>query len=74
MAVRIKVNNNGSLRVEGDFQIIDQDGKEYDLAGRTVVSLCRCGASSRKPFCDGAHRANGFSSECAAFALEPPKQ
>jgi hypothetical protein len=46
----IKVNNNGSLRIEGDFQITDKDGNVYDLGGRTVVSLCRCGRSANKPF------------------------
>jgi CDGSH-type Zn-finger protein len=74
MAARITVNNNGSLRIEGDVQIVDQAGAAYDLAGRAVVSLCRCGGSSRKPFCDGSHRTNGFSSICTAFTLEPPKQ
>ena len=34
----------------------DQDGNVYNLAGRTVVSLCRCGQSANKPFCDGAHK------------------
>lgn len=74
MAARITVTNNGSLRVEGDIQLLDQSGAAYDLAGRTVISLCRCGGSARKPFCDGSHRTNGFSSECAAHALDPPKK
>ncbi|SDB37359.1 Zn-finger domain of CDGSH type-containing protein [Flavobacteriaceae bacterium MAR_2010_188] len=67
----LKVNNNGSLRVEGDFEIIDKNGNAYDLGGRDVVSLCRCGLSNNKPFCDGAHR-NHFEHEAEAFAL-PPK-
>jgi CDGSH-type Zn-finger protein len=73
MAVRITVKNNGSLRVEGDFEIVDQTGSTFDLAGRTAVSLCRCGHSVKKPFCDSAHRTAGFVSEVHAFALEPPK-
>ncbi len=67
----LKVNNNGSLRVEGDFEIVDKNGKAYDLGGRDVVSLCRCGLSNNKPFCDGSHR-NHFEHEAEAFAL-PPK-
>ena len=44
MAVKITVRNNGPYRVEGDdIQIVDQDGKPFGLAGRTAVSLCRCG-------------------------------
>lgn len=67
----LKVNNNGSLKVSGDFEIVDKEGNVYDLAGRDVVSLCRCGLSENKPFCDGAHR-NHFEHDAVAFAL-PPK-
>lgn len=67
----LKVNNNGSLRIEGDFEIVDKDGNTYDLGGRNVISLCRCGLSANKPFCDGSHR-NHFEHDAVAFAL-PPK-
>lgn len=67
----LKVNNNGSLRISGDFEIVDKDGNAYDLGGRDVISLCRCGLSANKPFCDGAHR-NHFEHDAIAFAL-PPK-
>ncbi len=68
----LKVNNNGSLKVTGDFEIVDKDGNVYDLAGRDVISLCRCGLSLNKPFCDGAHR-NHFEHDAVAFALPPKK-
>ena len=68
----IKVNNNGSLRIEGDFQITDKEGNIYDLGGRTVVSLCRCGKSANKPFCDGSHKGH-FEHDAVAFALPPKK-
>ena len=45
-ATRITVMNNGSLRVEGDFELVDQDGKPFGLAGRQKVSICRCGQRS----------------------------
>lgn len=51
----------------------DADGKEFGLAGRTVISLCRCGHSENKPFCDGKHGVKGFESLCAARDLPPPK-
>ncbi len=68
----ITVNSNGSLRVEGDFIIRDREGNEYGLSGRTVVSLCRCGHSQNKPFCDGTHKHIGFDAPASAFDL-PPK-
>jgi CDGSH-type Zn-finger protein len=55
-STKITVNPNGSLRVEGDFEIVDLNGNQYGLKGRTVVSLCRCGQSNNKPFCDGSHK------------------
>ena len=73
MSAKITVNPNGSLRVEGEFEIVDSTGAKYDLAGRSVVSLCRCGQSKNKPFCDSSHRSAGFQGESSAFALGPPK-
>ncbi len=34
---KITINNNGSLRVEGAFEIVDKQGNSYDLGGREVV-------------------------------------
>jgi CDGSH-type Zn-finger protein len=69
---KITINSNGSLRIEGDFEIVDQDGVVYGLQGRTVVSLCRCGRSSNKPFCDGSHK-GVFDHSAKAFDLPPKK-
>lgn len=69
---KITVNNNGSLRIEGEFAIHDAQGQAFDLAGRTVISLCRCGHSENKPFCDGSHKRVAFQSEVKARALAPP--
>ncbi len=69
---KITVRNNGSLRVEGDFTLCDMEGKAFDLAGRTSISLCRCGHSQDKPFCDGSHKKVNFQSEIKARALPPP--
>jgi CDGSH-type Zn-finger protein len=71
--VKVTVNNNGPLRLEGDFGICDPTGAAFGLAGRTVISLCRCGASANKPFCDGSHSRIGFDSQCPARELPPPK-
>ena len=70
---RITVRNNGPYRVEGtDIVIVDQEGKVWGLAGRVAVSLCRCGLSASKPFCDGTHNRMSFASECQAAELPPP--
>jgi CDGSH-type Zn-finger protein len=70
-STKITVRNDGSLRVEGDFEMIDQDGKPFGLGGRTAVSLCRCGHSATKPFCDGAHKRLNFQSTIQAHDLPP---
>jgi CDGSH-type Zn-finger protein len=69
---KITINNNGSLKLEGDFEIVDKAGNTYDLGGREIVVLCRCGLSKNKPFCDGSHNGN-FDHEAVAFALPPKK-
>ncbi|MCA6381517.1 MAG: CDGSH iron-sulfur domain-containing protein [Cytophagales bacterium] len=69
---KLIINNNGSIKIEGDFEIVDTKGNSYGLQGRTVVSLCRCGLSANKPFCDGAHKEK-FVHEAVAFELPPRK-
>lgn len=72
-STKITINNNGSIRVEGDFEIVDPQGKSFGLAGRTVIGLCRCGNSKNKPFCDGSHNAASFNDAVVARDLPPPK-
>jgi CDGSH-type Zn-finger protein len=70
---KITVNNDGSIRVEGDFEICDPAGQQFGLSGRTVIGLCRCGQSQNKPFCDGSHRTAGFVDKVEARELPPAK-
>jgi CDGSH-type Zn-finger protein len=72
-ATKITIRNNASIRIEGDFEIVDETGKAFDLAGRDAISLCRCGQSSNKPFCDGSHAKCGFASMIEARVLPPMK-
>ncbi len=67
--VTISVKKNGPLRVEGPIRLLDVEGNEYDLTGKPGISLCRCGHSANKPFCDGSHNRMGFQSAETA----PPK-
>src|SRR6266581_67133 len=50
---------SGPLWVRGGIPIVGADGVEYERRNR--ATLCRCGASNNKPFCDGTHAAIGFS-------------
>lgn len=72
MSTKITVKPNGSLRVEGEFEIFDGNGQKFDLAGRTAISLCRCGQSKDRPFCDSTHKTCGWESVVVAKALPPP--
>jgi CDGSH-type Zn-finger protein len=61
--VEIVVRDNGPIRISGGpFVIKDAQGNVFDLGGKPMVSLCRCGESAKKPFCDGAHKTCGFDS------------
>ncbi len=57
---RILVRNNGPLRIYGGVKIVDPEGNEFTVPEGEWYSLCRCGHSSRKPFCDGSHKTADF--------------
>ena len=60
-AVKITVRKNGPYRVEapeGSIELFDADGNKFPVEKR--MALCRCGASTEKPFCDGTHTKIGF--------------
>jgi CDGSH-type Zn-finger protein len=50
---------SGPLWVKGGIPVISADGTEYEVRNR--ATLCRCGASGNKPFCDGTHISIGFN-------------
>ena len=60
--VKITVRPNGPFRVEGPIQLLDAQGNAWNLEGKPAISLCRCGASANRPFCDGSHNKIGFQS------------
>jgi CDGSH-type Zn-finger protein len=59
--VTMRVKPNGSIRVTGTVEFVDGEGKVIE--SKSDFSLCRCGASKEKPFCDGSHREAGFQAE-----------
>jgi CDGSH-type Zn-finger protein len=74
--MRIVVRDNASLKIEigeGEaFELVDAHGNAFGLGGRRVISLCRCGQSESKPFCDASHRDCGFDSVVVARDLPAP--
>ncbi len=70
--MKITVLPNGPLRVEVPVTLCDAAGKEFGLGGRVAFSLCRCGHSQNKPFCDSSHKNAGFQSVVEARDLPPP--
>lgn len=59
----IKIRKNGPYRVDGgDVVLVDCNGVRYSV-DEYPFALCRCGASSNKPFCDGAHSKADFVAE-----------
>lgn len=60
MTVRIRLRKNGPYVIDSDDAVVvDWNGVEYPVA-RRPIALCRCGASTTKPFCDGSHSKVGF--------------
>lgn len=57
--VRISTYDNGPFLVTGAVEITDSAGNRFPVRKETVA-LCRCGASTGKPFCDGTHSKVGF--------------
>lgn len=60
MSARITVRKDGPYRVEGEFTLVDHDGNAIAFDASKPISLCRCGGSTKKPFCDGTHTRIGF--------------
>jgi len=58
LPVSIGVVRDGPYWVRGGIRIRGADGTTYEVRNR--VTLCRCGHSETKPFCDGSHKHAGF--------------
>ncbi len=74
MPLTIRARKNGPYLITGDLSLLtltDADGNPYDLSGEVDIVLCRCGASTTKPFCDRTHSKIGFqAAESAVRAAE----
>ena len=79
--VTILVRKDGPYWVIGDFNLVDAEGNAIQIPdakrkttpeGLPRVSLCRCGGSVIKPFCDGTHSKIGFVGAEAAVEKADP--
>jgi CDGSH-type Zn-finger protein len=69
--ITVRLRKNGPYVIEGDdVRVIDWNGSEYHST-RKPIALCRCGASTTKPFCDGTHSKVGFAAAEEAVRNEP---
>jgi 3-phenylpropionate/trans-cinnamate dioxygenase ferredoxin subunit len=66
--VTLTPTDNGPYLVEGSVTLLDADGNQYQVSD--TVALCRCGHSSTKPFCDGAHEKTNFAAVNRAVATD----
>ena len=88
MPLVIKVRENGPYAIDvttGDFVLVDHNNNPIPIPplkpGKTTVTLCRCGATTKPPFCDSTHSRIGFRAAQAAVqqiegrapAAESPK-
>ena len=67
--VTITPLENGPYLVKGPVTVRDADGSDYRIE-RETIALCRCGASTNKPFCDGTHSKIGFAAAERAAAAD----
>lgn len=58
-ALKMSPRPDGPLKCQGPLEVCDAAGRPVWRGDETA--LCRCGASARKPFCDGTHRKTGFT-------------
>ena len=66
--VSIRPKPNGPYLIDGPVDVYDTAGNKIPTDDRPRIALCRCGASSNKPFCDGTHSKIGFQ---AAETINP---
>lgn len=57
--LKIVTAPDGPLLLQGKFELEEASGERVHRANK--AALCRCGASSNKPFCDGTHKEIGFT-------------
>jgi uncharacterized Fe-S cluster protein YjdI len=55
----VEIMKDGPIIVKGNIQLKNSDGTTENK--ENITALCRCGASDKKPYCDGHHKKIGFT-------------
>ena len=69
MSVVVRFRENGPIVIEGEVQLKDSNKVAFSVKTEKPnkpMALCRCGASKKKPFCDGNHKEISFIDKCEA--------
>ena len=66
--VHITLTEDGPYKVKGPVELTDHTGESISVEEGKTIFLCRCGASTNKPFCDGTHSKIGFQGARKAVA------
>ncbi len=67
--MKIKALPNGPLLVETGGKCVHSHEGGEDTEDQELIALCRCGASARKPFCDGAHKSVDFEAPAGELTI-----
>ncbi len=68
--MKIEFRENGSIGIETGGRYVLRQGDQEVVIEKPKVSLCRCGHSANKPFCDSSHKAAGFIAPAAVIELD----
>lgn len=68
--MKIEFRENGSIGIETGGRYVYRHGDQEVVIEKAKVSLCRCGHSANKPYCDGTHKSVGFIAPPAVIELD----
>ena len=66
--MKITIVENGPIIVKAATEVSVRVGADAETKS-DAIALCRCGQSSKKPFCDGSHRDVGFEASAGELDL-----
>lgn len=68
--MKLEFRENGPIVIETGGRYVFRSAEGERVVEKPRVSLCRCGGSANKPFCDGTHKHNGFVAPAAVIEFD----
>ncbi|MER3443723.1 MAG: iron-binding protein [Meiothermus sp.] len=68
--MKLEFRENGPIVIETGGRYVFRTAEGEHVVEKPRVSLCRCGGSGNKPFCDGTHKTNGFTAPAAMIEFD----